>query len=63
MAAWPGSRPVAKALGELSSMTYTLGIGRPVPMHRFSTVRHSSGSSSLVTGCACEMASVTAGAL
>ena len=27
--ACPGSRPVAKALGAVSSMRYTRGIGRP----------------------------------
>lgn len=59
IAAWSGSRPVAKALGEPSSMTYTLGTGRPAPMHRFSTVRNSSGSPSLVTSRAWEMARAT----
>ena len=39
-----GSRPVAKAFGDGSGMTNTRGIGMPVAIARFSTVRHSRGS-------------------
>ena len=37
MAAFSGLIPVAKALGEGSSMTYTAGLGMPSPMASSST--------------------------
>jgi hypothetical protein len=40
-----GSRPVAKAFGASSSITYTFGIGVPVVIERFSTMRYSRGLS------------------
>ena len=38
-----GSRPVANALGAGSLMMYTLGMGMPVVIARFSTVFQSRG--------------------
>ena len=43
-----GSRPVANALGAGSEMTKTRGIGVPVVIERFSTVRQSRGWSALL---------------
>ncbi len=43
-----GSRPVANALGAGSCTMNTLGIGVPVWMDRFSTMRHRRGSSAFV---------------
>ena len=43
MAAWSGLVPVAKALGEGSSMTYTSGLGMPSPIASASTMSWSGG--------------------
>ena len=40
-----GSRPVANAFGAGSLMMYTFGIGMPVVIARFSTMRYSRGLS------------------
>ena len=43
-----GLRPAANALGESSGTMYTRGIGSPAVIARFSTMRNSSGASSLL---------------
>ena len=51
-AAWSGLRPVAKALGWRSGVTYSFGIGRSASAVSSRTMRYSSGISASVTGCA-----------
>ena len=48
MSAWSGSRPVAKALGAVSSTIATFGIGRPDAITTSSITLKSSGASSRV---------------
>ena len=48
ISAWSGSRPVAKALGALSSTIATLGIGSPLAITTSSMTLKSSGASSRV---------------
>ena len=51
-AAWSGSRPVARALGDLSRITNTLGRGSPEAMAISSTTLQSLGSVSALTSLA-----------
>ena len=50
-ACW-GSRPVAKALGAASLMTYTAGMGMPAAIDISSTTSQRTGAWSCVTRCA-----------